>query len=73
MSTDQHRRTRQGFGEEAASPNLKNFLANSVFRASATCSKTLNDEKYMFNTVKIFRASASCSKILNGKNIHSIQ
>jgi len=51
---------------------LKIFRANSVFRASASCSKTLNDKKY-FNTVKnpmatlFFRASASCSKILNGK------
>jgi len=40
------------------------------FRASASCSKILNDKIY-FNTVKnsratlFFRASASCSKILN--------
>jgi len=51
---------------------LKNFRANSVFRASASCSKILNDKKYL-NTVKnfransVFRASASCSKILNDK------
>jgi len=43
---------------------LKNFRANFVFRASAGCSKILNDKKY-FNTVKHFGASASCSKILN--------
>jgi len=46
---------------------MNNFRANSVFRASASCSKILQDKKY-FNTVKIFRvtlffrASASCSK-----------
>ena len=55
-----------------APPDLKNFRANSVFRASASCSKILNAKKY-FNTVKIFRAtlflreSASCSKILNNR------
>jgi len=42
------------------------------FRASASCSKILNDKKYIFNAVSsgqlvFFRASASCSKILNGK------
>jgi len=51
---------------------LKGFRTYSVFRASASCSKFLNDKKY-FNPVKIFRAtlffsaSASCSKILNDK------
>jgi len=50
---------------------LKNFRANFVFRASAGCSKILNDKTYT-NTVKsfratVFRASASCSKILNDK------
>jgi len=51
---------------------LKNFRANSVFRASASCSRIQNDKKY-FNTVKlfratlIFRASVSCSKVLNDK------
>jgi len=54
-------------------PSLKIFRANSVFRASASCSKILNDEKYIFNTAKnsratlFFRAIASCSKILNDK------
>jgi len=53
--------------------NLKNVRANSVFKASASCSNILNDKKYIFNTVKnsrailFFRASASCSKILNNK------
>jgi len=43
-----------------------------IFRASASCSKFLNDKKY-FNPVKIFRAnsvvrtSVSCSKFLNNK------
>jgi len=34
---------------------LNNFRANPVFRASARCSKILNDKKY-FNTGKNFRA-----------------
>ena len=44
------------------------------FRASASCSKVLNDKKYTLNTVKNFRAtlflraSASYSKILNIKS-----
>jgi len=54
------------------------FRATLFFRASASCSKVLNDKKYMFNTVKIFRAtlffraSASCSKSWMWK-IYSIQ
>jgi len=65
-----HRRTRRGGG--SSPPGLKIFRANSVFRASANCSKILNDKKY-FNTMKnfratlFFRASASCSKFLNDK------
>jgi len=35
---------------------VKNFRANSVFRASACCSKILKDKKY-FNAVKRFRAA----------------
>ena len=60
------RRTR-GRGAAAPPPGLKNF------RASAGCSKILNDKKYIFNTMKnsrttlVFRASASYSKILNDK------
>ena len=59
-------------GGAAAPPALNNFSAHSVFRASASCPKILNDKKYL-NTVKIFRvtlffrASASCSKMLNNK------
>ena len=34
-----HRRTRRGSGAAAAPPGLKMFRANSVFRASASCSK----------------------------------
>jgi len=51
---------------------LKNFRANSVFKATASCSKILNNKIY-FSTVKnsratlFFRASASCSKLLNDK------
>ena len=63
-----HRRTKRGGG---GSPlGLKNSRAKSVFRASASCSKILNDKKYC-NTVKnvmatlFFRASAICTKILN--------
>jgi len=33
----------------AAAPGLKNFRANSVFRASASCSKILDDKKYSEN------------------------
>jgi len=59
-------------------PGLKNFRANSVFRASASCSKFLNDKKY-FNPVKnfransVFRTSASCSKFLNIQNSENFQ
>jgi len=51
---------------------LKKFNANSVFRASASCSKILNDNKYL-NVVKNFRASPVVQgkhklfKILNNK------
>ena len=64
-----HRRTRRG---SAAPPGLKNFRANSVFRASASCSKILNDKIY-FNAVKnsratlFLRASADYSKLLKNK------
>jgi len=58
----------------------KNFRATLFFRTSASCSKMLNNKKYMFNTVKniratlFFRASASCSKILNVKSIfHTVK
>ena len=34
-----------GSGRAADPPGLKIFRANSVFRASASCSKTLNDKK----------------------------
>jgi len=36
---------------------VKNFRANFVFRASASCSKTLKDKKY-FNPVKNFRENS---------------
>ena len=67
-----HRRTRRGAGGGGRSPGLKNFRANSVFRATASSSKILNNKIY-FSTVKnsratlFFRASASCLKILNNK------
>ena len=72
-----HRRTRRGVGGAAAPSGLKIFRANSVFRESATCSKILNDKKYIFSTVNsghplFFRASASCSKLLNVK-VYSTQ
>ena len=43
-------------------------------RVSASCSKILTNEKYIFSTVNsghplFFRASASCSKLLNEKSI----
>jgi len=51
---------------------LKNFRANSVFRASASCSKILNAKSIFQYSEKLqgtlfFRANASCSKILNVK------
>jgi len=50
----------------------KNSRATLFFRASASCSKILNNKKYIFRTVNwghplFFRACACCSKILNGK------
>jgi len=61
----------RGGGSGGGRPTgLKKFRPNSVFRASASCSKILSDKKY-FNTVKnsratlFFKPSASCSKILN--------
>ena len=39
-----------------APAGLKNISANSVFRASTTCSKIVNDKKYL-NTVKNSRAT----------------
>jgi len=50
---------------------VKNFRPTLFFRASASCSKILNDKKYIFNTVNsghtVLWASASCSKILDDK------
>jgi len=50
-------------------PVLKIFRANSVFSASAICSKILNDKNISIQwkisgQVVFFRASESCSKIL---------
>ena len=47
------------------------------FRASASCSKILNNKKYIFSTVNsghpmFFRASTSCSKVLIVKSIFHI-
>ena len=44
-----------GSGGATALPGLKNFRENSVFRATTSCSKILNDKKY-FSTVKNSRA-----------------
>jgi len=62
-----HRRTRWGVGGSGSPHCLKTFRASSVFRASATCSKILNDKKYIFNTVNtgqtlFFRASLNFLK-----------
>ena len=67
-----HRRTGRGVGEGCRPLGLNNFRANSVFRASATRSKILNDKKYIHYSEKfqgnsVFRASATRSKILNDK------
>jgi len=45
-------------GEGLPPPGLKNFRANSVFRASGSCSKILNGKKYIVNTVKIFKENS---------------
>ena len=45
-----------GDGGGLPPPWLENFRANSVFRASTSCSKDLKDKKY-FNTGKSFRAT----------------
>jgi len=51
--------------EAAAPPVLKNFRANSVFRASANWSKILNDKK-IFQYGEIIQGN-SVFQILNGK------
>jgi len=56
---------------------VKSFRSTLFFRASARCSKILNDKKHIFNAVNsgyilFFRASARCSKILNVK-VYSMQ
>jgi len=38
-------------------PYSKKFLGNSVYQASARCSKILNNKKHIFNTVKNIRAT----------------
>jgi len=53
---------------------VKNFRATLIFWTSASCSKILNDKKYLFNALNsghtlFFRASASCYKILNGEKM----
>ena len=37
---------------------VKKFRETLFFRASASCSKILNDKKDIFNTVKIFRSNS---------------
>ena len=68
----------RGGGSAAPPPGLKKIRANSVFRASASCSKVLNNKKYFIavkNSGKTLcsRAIASCSKFWMMKNIYSIQ
>jgi len=46
-----------GAGRAAAPPGLKNFRANSVFRATASSSKILNNKIY-FSTVKSFKGNS---------------
>ena len=63
-----HRRTRRRGGNP---PGLK--ISGQV----QSCSKTLNDNRYTFNTVNsghtlFFRASASCLKILNDNKYRPI-
>jgi len=76
LAHDHCRRTRRGWWWQP--PGLKTFRANSVFRASASCSKFLNDKNY-FNTVKNFRANfvfQGKSKLLKNvrwQKIYSVQ
>ena len=79
LCTLTHRRTRRGSRGCGTPPDLKIFRVNSVFIASASCSKILTANS-IFNTVKIFRAnsvfraSVGCSKILNVKSIfHTVK
>jgi len=66
-----------GSGGAASTQGSINFRANSVFKATARCSKILNYKVY-FSVVKnsrailFCRASASCSKILNYKVYFSV-
>jgi len=58
----------------AAPPGLKNFRPNSVFRASASCSKILNSKKYIQYSEKFqgnlcFQGKRKLLKILNVKSI----
>jgi len=49
---------------------VKNFKANLFLSTSLSCSKLLNDKKYIFNAVNTLCFSGqtqSCLKILNGK------
>jgi len=51
---------------------LKNFRATLFFRTRATCSKILNDKKYIQYSEKfldnsVFQGKRRCSKILNSK------
>ena len=46
-------------GGSAAPPVLKNFRENPVFRASASCSKILNDKKYRFTAVNSGQAQVA--------------
>jgi len=65
--------TCRGIGVRGGGRGDGRFPGLKYFRASASCSKILNDKKYIFSTVKnsratlFFKASASCSKILNDK------
>jgi len=65
-NADGHRRTRREVGD-GIFPGLKIFRANSVFRASGSCSKILKDKKY-FSAVKNSKATLflrASAKLLN--------
>jgi len=44
------------------------FRANPVFRASASCSKILNDKKYIFNTVNSMQVLLSRQVLIAQKS-----
>ena len=65
-------------GEVRQTSGLKIFKANSVFRARGSCSKVLNDKKYIFNALNSghtlsFRGSPVAQNFSTVENIFNMQ